>query len=277
MNITPLHDTHAIESVSFGVEWQQPLPPAVMGALESVYEATLKNELPSKKPVQQFAVEFNLESGGKFIQPTQAVGWTFERFAPDGRIERNLMLTPNTLAVTLHTYTRWEEVYAIAANLMHSLLPLIAVSTGGFTAFGLQYQDVFRITGDDVAQFRADMLLRQNSTMLPASVFQRKSLWHAHHGYFTEMHDEPERRKLTVVNTDLIDENGNRQVRILSAHKIVFKAPLSDTEQLYAGDNPPLHAAMHAMHSENKAVLRELLNDDMLARIHLYAEEGTDS
>lgn len=276
MNITPLHDTHAIESVSFGVEWQQPLPPAVMGALESVYEAALKKKLPSKKPVQQFAFEFNLESGGKSIQPAQAVGWTFERFAPDGRIERNLMLTPNTLAVTLHTYTRWEEVYATAADLMHPLLPLIAVSSGGFTVFGLQYQDVFRITGDDVAQFRADMLLRQNSAMLPASVFQQKSLWHAHHGYFTEMPDEPERRKLTVVNTDLIDENGNRQVRILSVHKTVFNSPLSDTEQLYAGDNPPLHAAMHGMHSENKAVLRELLNDDMLARIHLNAEEGTD-
>lgn len=110
MNITPLHDTHAIESVSFGVEWQQPLPPAVMGALESVYEAALKKKLPSKKPVQQFAFEFNLESGGKSIQPAQAVGWIVERFAPDGRIERNLMLTPNTLAVTLHTYTRWEEV-----------------------------------------------------------------------------------------------------------------------------------------------------------------------
>ena len=110
MNITPLHDTHAIESVSFGVEWQQPLPPAVMGALESVYEAALKKKLPSKKPVQQFAFEFNLESGGKSIQPAQAVGWTFERFAPDGRIERNLMLTPNTLAVTLHTYTRWEDI-----------------------------------------------------------------------------------------------------------------------------------------------------------------------
>lgn len=277
MNISPLHDTHAIESVSFGVEWQQPLPPAVMGTLESVYEATLKDKLPSKKPVQQFAVELNLESGSKSIQPAQAVGWTFERFAPDGRIERNLMLTPNTLAVTLHSYTRWEEEYATAADLMHPLLPLIAVSSGGFTAFGLQYQDVFRITGDDLAQFRADMLLRQNSAMLPASVFQQKSLWHAHHGYFTEMPDEPECRKLTVVNTDLIDENGNRQVRIWSVHKTVFNAPLSDVEQLYAGNNPLLHAAMHGMHSENKAVLRELLNDDMLARIHLNAEEGSDS
>ena len=66
-------------------------------------------------------------------------------------------------------------------------------------------------------------------------------------------------------------------MRILSVHKTVFNAPLSDIEQLYAGDNPPLHAAMHGMHSENKAVLRELLNDDMLARIHLDAEEGTDS
>lgn len=276
MNITPLHDTHAIESVSFGVEWQQPLPPAVMGALESVYEATLKSELPSKKPVQQFAFEINLE-GGNAIRPAQAVGWTFERFAPDGRIDRNLMLSPTTLAVTLHTYTRWEEVYATAAALMRPLLPLIAVSSGGFTVFGLQYQDVFRIIGDDSAQFRADMLLRRNSAMLPASVFQQASLWHAHHGYFTEMPDAPSRRKLTVVNTDLIDENGNRQVRILSVHKTVFTAPLTDTEQLYAGENPPLHAAMHEMHSENKTVLRELLNDDMLARIDLNAKEGTES
>lgn len=277
MDITPLHDTHAIESVSFGVEWQQPLPPAVMGALESVYEAALEDKLPSKRPVQQLAFEFNLESGGKSIQPPQAVGWTFERFAPDGRIERNLMLTPNTLAVTLHTYTRWEEVYATAADLMRPLLPLIAVSSGGFTVFGLQYQDVFRITGDDVAQFSADMLLRRNSAMLPASVFQQKSLWHAHHGYFTEMPDAPARRKLTIVNTDMIDENGDRQVRILSVHKTVFNAPFSDIDQLYAGDHPLLHAAMHGMHSENKAVLRELLNDGMLARIHLDAGDGTDS
>lgn len=275
MDITPLHDTHAIESVSFGVEWLQPLPPAVMAALEAAYEGALKNELPSKKPVQQVAFEFNLESGNT-IRPAQAVGWTFERFAPDGRVDRSLMLTPTTLAMTLHSYTRWDEVYATAAALMRPLLPLIAMSSGGFTVFGLQYVDIFRVTTDPAA-FHADMLLRRNSPLVPASVFERNSLWHAHHGYFTDIAQAPARRKLTVINTDLIDENGSRQVRILSMHKTIFSAPLSDTEQLYAGDNPPLQAALHDMHDENTALLRTLLNDDMLERIGLSTEKGTES
>lgn len=275
MNIAPLHDTHAIESVSFGVEWLQPLPPAVMATLESVYEATLKNELPSKKPVQQVAFEFSLE-GANTVRPPQAVGWTFERFAPDGRVERNLMLAPNMLAVTLHSYTRWEEVYAIAAELMRPLLPLIAVSSGGFTVCGLQYLDVFQISGDP-GEFRADMLLRRDSELLPASVFQRDSLWHAHHGYFTDLPEEPARRRLTVLNTDLIDENGGRQLRIVTMHRTIFSAPLSDIEQPDAGDNAPMHAAMHDMHNENKTVLRSLLNEPMLVRIGLNVDKGAES
>jgi len=274
LKITPLHDAHAIESVSFGVEWTLPLPPAVMEALGAVYESSLIKELPSKKPIQRVAFEINPESGNSISQD-QSAGWTFERFSPDGRVDRSMLLTSNTLAVTFHNYSRWDDEYAVAANLMNPLLPLIAVSTGGFTGFGLQYLDVFQITGGP-GEFKAEMLLRQNSEILPASVFRQKSLWHSHHGYFTDMPDEPSRRKLTVINTDLIDENnGSQQLRILTVHKTIFSVPLSDTEQIRAADQSPLDAAMHDMHNENKAVLRSLLNDSMLARISLNAEEGT--
>lgn len=276
MIITPLHDTHAIESVSFGVEWTQALPPAVMATLESVYEATIQSELPSKRPVQQLAVEFNPD-GGNAVRSAQAVGWTFERFAPDGRPARSLMLTPTTLAVTLHAYTRWEDAYASATELMRPFLPLIAVSTGGFSVLGLQYMDAFRITGEAQA-FRADMLLRRNSDFLPASVFERSSLWHAHHGYFTELHDQsPAKRRLTVVNTDLIDEGQSRTLRILTMHRTMFDPPLADVEQLYAGDDTQVHAAMHKMHDENKHVLRSLLNDAMVQRVGLSITEETSS
>lgn len=268
MNITPLHDTHAIESVSFGVEWQFPLSPTVMATLETVYEATLKLQLPSKKPLQHLEMEFSADGGNLIKQNQLSGGWMFERFAPDGRIDCSMMLAPNALAVTLHSYSRWDDVYTAAAEMMRPLLPLIAVSSGGLTVFGLQYLDVFRITGEP-ADFRPEMLLRQDSEFLPPSVFKRNSLWHAHHGYFTDMSDKPPWRKLTVINTDLIDENSDRQLRILTMHRTMFSSPLLDVEQLEAHGTFSFRTAMHDMHNENKTVLRSLLNDPMLKRIRL--------
>lgn len=275
MNITPLHDAHAIESVSFGVEWRLPLPPTVMATLEAVYEATLKQCLPSKKPVQQVAFEFSVD-GSNRIKQEESLGWTFERFAPDGRIDCSMMLASNTLAVTLHSYSNWQEVYAKAAEMMRPLLPLIAISSGGLTVFGLQYLDVFRIVGEP-ADFHADMLLRRDSELLPQSVFKQNSLWHAHHGYFTDLSDEPARRKLTVINTDLVDENGDRNLRILTMHRTMFSTPWLDVDQIYADGAFSLHTAMDDMHNDNKAVLCSLLNDPMLERIRLEVGKGAES
>lgn len=259
MKINPIHQSHAIESVSFGVEWPQPLPPTVMATLESVYEAALKELLPSKKPMQHLEVQIN-PAGGNAVRQTHASGWVFERFQPNGLLERNLALTANTLAVTCHTYTRWSETFSEALKLMRPFVPLISASSGGFTAFGLQYLDTFVIEGQE-ADFRPEMVLSTKSKTLPASVFERRSLWHAHHGYFTDLPSRPERRQLTVINTDLVRENTSLLLRILSMHRTLFASPLVYT------DEAPLNEAMIEMHDENKELLRDMLNADMLRAV----------
>src|SRR5574338_552131 len=75
---------------------------------------------------------------------------------------------PPALDACHHTpsppHPRWEEAYSMAVALMRPLLPLIAISSGGFTALGLQWVDVFRITGKP-DEFRADLLLRRDSQL----------------------------------------------------------------------------------------------------------------
>ncbi|OIP14926.1 MAG: hypothetical protein AUK51_15435 [Comamonadaceae bacterium CG2_30_59_20] len=268
MKITPLHDSHAIESVTFAVEWLQPLPPNVMATLETVYEATLKSVLPSKKPIQHLALQFGGTDGAP-VQRSHAAGWVFELFQPDGQVAHSLQLAPNFLAVTSFVYERWEQAFEHALAFMRPLLPLICVSTGGITVFGLQYADTFNIDSQD-STFSPDLLLNRQSTLLPASVFGKTSLWHAHHGYFSSTGVEPKHRCLTTVNVDLLDVNGALQLRILGAHRSIFDIPLLDVDPLHSGGAGSMQAAMHAMHLENKALLRDLLNTDTLRQIGLY-------
>lgn len=268
MKITPLHDSHAIESVTFAVEWLQPLPPNVMATLETVYEATLKSVLPSKKPIQHLAFQFD-GADATAVQRAHAAGWMFELFQPDGQVAHSLQLAPNFLTVTSFVYERWEQAFEHALAFMRPLLPLICVSTGGVTVFGLQYADTFNIDSKD-GTVSPDLLLNRQSSLLPASVFSKTSLWHAHHGYFSSTGVEPKHRCLTTVNVDLLDVNGGLQLRILGAHRSIFEAPLLDVDPLHSGGAGPMQAAMHAMHLENKSVLRDLLNEDTLRQIGLY-------
>lgn len=276
MKITPLHDKHAIESVSFGVEWTDALSKVDMGTLEFVHEVALNQALPRKQPAQQFEFAFGPDGGG--VPQIQTNGWTFDRVLPDGRTEQSLMLLPKAMIVTLYVYERWEAALALAAELMGPLLPLIAANGGGFSACSLQYVDVFRIT-DGVDEFRADALLRPESAVLPSSVFDRDDLWHAHHGYFTKLEGRgPATRKLTTINADLLEQADakarSRLMRILMMHKTMFLPALVDIEQLAVRSGTPLYAAMDDMHADNTTLLRDLLTDDMLARIGLDKRMG---
>lgn len=276
MKITPLHEKHAIESVSFGVEWTQALSQQDMVTLELVHDGVLNEALPRKQAMQHFEFAFGADGGS--VSPVQTGGWTFDRVLPDGRTEQSLVLLPKAMTVTLHVYERWEAALALAAELMAPLVPLIAVNGGGFSECSLQYVNVFRTTGA-ADEFRADALLRSNSPYLPASVFHCADLWHAHHGYFTRLEGRlPATRKLTTINADLLEQGDqktrSRLLRILTMHKTTFVPALADIEQLAARGGTPFCAAMDDMHADNATILRKLLADDMLARIGLSKETG---
>lgn len=271
MNILPLHEGHAIEKVAFGIEWSTPLPPSSIAGFEGVYDSLLKDQLPSKKPLVHFDVTIS-EKGGSAQHSMNKTGWVFERFAPNGEPERSLVLAASSLSATFHGYTRWVEVYRNAVDMMNPFLKLISDHSEGVAAFGLQYHDVFRVVGDKKL-FTADMVLRRGSAILPASVFDRTSLWHAHHGYFTDFEEGPQQRKLTVVKVDLVDQNEDRNLRVTTVHKTIFTEPIKDLAQLdSAVDDSYLNVALHDMHDENKEVLRSVLNDEALKKIGLYGD-----
>lgn len=272
MKIIPLHDNNAIESVTCGVEWQEALPPNVMASLETVYEAILKDKLPSKKPLQQYAFKIDL-AGSTELQPPAACGWLFERFEPDGRISHRMQLSPKSLVLTSFIYDRWNTVFKKTLDYMRSFLPLISVSTGGVTAFVLEYVDLFNISLNQGETISPEFFLRRESKILPASIFEQKSLWHAHHGYFTDIEGEPKRRRLTIANVDLIEENRSLKLRILTAHRTIYSVPISDPN-LLEGDPALMNTEIDLMHIENKTVISDLLNDEVLKKIGIRSSES---
>ena len=198
MNIIPLHDHHAIESVSFGLEWTRPLAAEVMQALGGVHDGSLRQRLPARKPLRR--IEWSLSPEGAHTLSTHdQTGWVFERFMPDGQPEISLLLAPEMIAVTNRAYTRWSAIAEEARALLAPFLPIIGASSDGFTTVGLQYVDVFMIDGP-LAAFHPAMAFNSATTLLPPSVFTRRNLWHAHHGYFTEITAPVCARRLTVVH-----------------------------------------------------------------------------
>jgi hypothetical protein len=125
-----------------------------------------------------------------------------------------------------------------------------------------------------LAAFHPAMAFNSATTLLPPSVFTRRNLWHAHHGYFTEITAPVCARRLTVVNTDLVMEGERLLLRINSSHRMIHDQALTVADLLDGDAGGQLAWAMNALHDENQQILRDLIEPGLQTRIGLANNPG---
>lgn len=269
-NVVPIAGRHAIKSVSFGLEWQEPLQVEDLTVLSALH-AKVSDKLPRVQHLQELAIRVvvaTTEPERAAPAKPQLAGLLFDALQPNGEPAWSLRIHKTFLAVSCHDYSRWDEIWDSARGLMAPFVPILARDRG-ISVIGLQYVDQFNVTGDPDA-FRARDLLREGSRLVPENVFGLDGLWHAHHGYFEQHASPTAHRRLNSVEVDVIDMNDTRLIQISTAHRAILDEPAANGARLLNNqDGGELQHYMIELHNTNKALLRDLLNEETCTRIAL--------
>jgi len=87
---------------------------------------------------------------------------------PGGQQAWELVVQKNFLVVSYHIYTRWNDIWREALELLTPFVPILA-KEWGISVIGLQYVDQFRVT-EVHDQFRAGHLLREGSRFVSNAI-----------------------------------------------------------------------------------------------------------
>lgn len=268
--IAPIAGSHAIKTVSFGLEWRAPLSEDVLLLLKTLH-VKVRDRLP--RLTQQEAIELQiLVSPDPPPQPAPAnprlAGLKFEALQPNGEPHWSLVIQGNFLAVTCHVYSRWQEIWPQARGLLAPFVPVLARECG-IAVIGLQYSDQFRAIGP-AGTFLAADLWRAGSPLLPAQVFTLQDLWHAHHGFFEQLDEPRSHRRLNNIDVDVIAVNQQHLIQLTTAHRAFLDQQTRDSAQLLGGsEDGLLDHFMGELHQVNKRILRQILNDAVCHHINL--------
>ncbi|WP_089729472.1 TIGR04255 family protein [Candidatus Thiosymbion oneisti] len=274
VTVVPIADRHAIKTVSFALEWRDPLQEDILTLLMALHPR-VRDKLP--RVLKQEEILFNVVVGP--VEPERQApakprlaGVMFDALQPNGQQAWALVVRKNFLVVSCHIYTRWNDIWREALELLTPFVPILAKERG-ISAIGLQYIDQFRVTGA-CDQFRASHLLREGSRFVPAHVFELEGLWNSHHGFFKQLAAPTAHRRLDNVNVDVVDVNNECLIQITTAHRALLDSPATDESSLLEpADGSRLHHHMVELHKANKKLLGELLNDTVCERIGLGGQQ----
>lgn len=272
--VVPIAGPHAIKTVSFGLEWQEPLQEDLLILLRALH-VKVRSQLPRLTQHEEIGLRI-IVSPAPPVQEApprpQLAGVTFDALQPNGDPAWSLVIQRNFLAVNCHLYTRWKDIWATARGLLLPFVPVLARECG-IAVIGLQYVDQFRAVGP-AEQFRAGQVLREGSRFLPPGVFELDDLWHSHHGFFQNLAEPSAHRRLNTIDVDVVGADHERLIQITTAHRALLDQPATDGAALLDHDDGgELHHHMVDLHLANKRLLRQLLNDTLCEQINLRDEQ----
>lgn len=259
----PFGGNHAIQSAVFALEWAEPLTPDLVKKLREVLKP-LRADFPGPEQTQQ-KLTVNLGSGAHQVHTDEGSGFILTR--PGVSVaspSRSLIIEEKRCIIQIADYTRWKDAKADVDRYLDLVFPEIAKSRP-INVIGLQYVDAFRWKGSPSSMPVVD-ILKKSSKYLSPNVFELKELWHSHHGYFETCHEPREAKQLDNVNVNKIEDEGVASLQILTSHRAQFPLPIWANE----GDaRHVVNVTYERMHDRNKAILADLLTDEVQHMIKL--------
>lgn len=261
--IVPSGGQHAIEVMALAIEWSKPLESHVLTEIAAVARANqeFRDFFPAERAFPGFEIKMTADGASFDRAGFNIVDFLRSNIA--GQQEWSFSMRPEFFSCNCTVYDRWANVKPRAISLLSQLAQLALERGSAIQAVGLQYSDAFRWNIDNKEAL--SQLFRQDSPLLPSSIFSREMLWHSHNGWFSAAPDG--HRLLNVVNIDSLDELPNRVIRINGQHRMQAVAA-SDGTALPIELNL-LDSAAELLHKSNKVVLQDLLSDLALELIHM--------
>lgn len=265
-NLYPFAGTHAVQSAIFVVEWTEPLKAEIIQGFSKL-SAKYKNQgLPHVQHQQQFEFKIDTLPGNAGQRATQAgipAAIVFVQSDTQEQVVRSVTLSKTSCMVVIPDYTRWNDVYAdvfkYLSIALEELKGVRAIST-----VSLQYTDVFSWKDDPDSLNLRDVFSDNN--YIPATIFERRGLWHVHQGSLENIAEPVSHRRLENVNVDMLDTAGERVIQIVGAHRAMLSTPLW---QAHLKNKDTLTGIFESLHAANKRVLTRLLTPAVCEKIKL--------
>lgn len=267
----PLHMGHAIEQVTFVVQFEQGVDDTDLKLIHDAIEA--EKDLPGKAEIRAMGFAFNLGLGPQVFPQGQTgmSGYVFSRTRADGIVEAELRVERNSILFRTILYEGWNKTWPISRKYLEKVIPHFA-SKSGILAIGMMYLDKFVWRGA-IGDCRASHLFQQNSKYISSHVFDAPDLWHSHTGLFTRA--DGYTKRLLSINADCTDEqpvgDGPRRVVAINTVQTDFLNQQGYDRIELTKDNALTFVEQHieALHVRAKDVLSGIISADMVKRIGL--------
>ncbi len=259
----PVFPAHAIELCNATIVFDQPVPPKVLSGLQEQHKARLLASGLSEGPAArgfQFDVTTGtvvpLVSGGPVSYVTRDQGTT-------------VTIVANQVNVQTNRYIRWA-IFEGSINKL--LMPLVldfckVVSVSGVQ---LNYWDRFMWSGS-WADIDTKQLLNPTTDLIAPKAVTAAKQWHSHVGWFEAK--GPDRQRLVNANIDVVSAAApNMPPRpsigiYTSIHESALPRPPNTTGS--AIPEQGVIPTLSGLHTDLKALLRQIIRDSMAQRIGL--------
>ena len=275
MSLDPLYpfaNQHAIQNALFVLEWKDRLTEKDVRDLKGRIQQR-HSAFTVFKP--QKMVVLNLTTGAADgTSPESSAsenGFVFELPGePMQPARRTLNVMPEQCQITINDYSRWSKVKADVDEYVQSIMAVAGANSNSLQAIGLQYTDVW-IWKANPADLNMSEVFNRNSPLLVQNVFNLKSYWHSHHGYFEPMKDVALPPRLNNINVSRTQQGELDAINVVTSHRLTLP-------RLWDLDTPAkkialISAVQDEFHLENKRILRQLLTPGVLKKIKLTATE----
>lgn len=266
LSYSAINEAHAIVEVVMFVEFAPPFGESTVRKLINI-EHDLKGDLPGAKPVEFSVFSFGPDKGVQMARP-RTIGVELQRVRPDGSLEWMLRTTENAISVHCLDYSRWNDIWARAKGYLDKAFRHLEGSDSFIASVGLKYIDRFVCNGDP-EQTRLEDLFRKETDLICKRAFSTGPLWHCHSGWFEDLRiSNPKCLNQLNLDATLTNIKGHRKLVITVDHNAVAQIPPENSNLSLL----PFDAIMEELHERNKAVMAELLSEQMARKINLTSK-----
>ena len=276
MDFRPVNSDHAIESATFGARVSFLIDDAAIFQLQA--KLGQFRELLPYVNVQQVTI---FDATGPVATPHASLMLNASMMRADGTAVWNLRISGYEIVVTCTRYSRWERIWSQARDLimfafaeLSLLRPDVEIS---HVALTVTDKFLTETTSYDLAQ-----LLKSNEFVAPFA-YRSGPKWHSHTGWFQRLANPlDEIEVLNQLNLDARTETSfdapdqSVSVTIVHTQQADVQKASKETELLDNGQRAwqRLDPTMRAMHMCNKAVLQNMLADQLVATIGLKGQSN---
>lgn len=254
----PLNEDHAIESVKFTLLFTRPLGPKSIIAVERSHHLW-QDALPAKS-----RLEVDVELRGRAVK-TPAIMFGFLK--PDASPVWSMQVGAHQIEVECSLYSRWQRVWETSRDHIRNVLQVLSKAQDQLlvSAMHLAVKDVF-VSDDELVSTKE--LLRP-SDKIPAYAFKVSGSWSTSSTWLVDEDKEIRTWHACEVDAAMEPEDARVEITHAQTRNTGVDLPIEGV----SGDGfDKLDAMMEAMHLSNKALVSELLQQDMSDRIGLRSK-----